>query len=1406
MATHKFTIKVPATSANIGPGFDVVGLSLSLYLTLTVSHESYPAVSPASPPSAPNITYSGEGADQVPLDAYKNLTTRVALYVLRCNGHSYFPPSLTIHAHNEIPFGRGLGSSGAAVIAGVLLGNALGSLNLPNERLLDFALMVERHPDNVAAALFGGFIGTYLLELDEAATEAASVPLAEVLPEYPPESGPEWGKNPPSPPLGIGSFVRFNWAPEIKALAIIPQFEVSTAKARNVLPTEYSRKDLVFNLQRLAVLTTALGQSPPSPELIYEAMKDRVHQPYRKELIPGLPRILSSVTPSSHPGLLGICLSGAGPTILALATGGYTAIADEAARLFKEEGIEFVRIVIYTMDPTYIKTLHDLLSQTTANDTNVIKSATSALAKNYWTSPDCIPALFEIINSSPDQSIRQLAAVELRKRVNQHQGQLWVQVPQNIRAAIKSRVTEVILAEPASIVRHNIARVISAIAQYELQGGSKQVTWPELIPWVEAACVAGTAAHREVGVYVLFTIMDSLMDEITERLATFFNLFGNLIRDPESAEVRVTSVRCLGQIAQYIDSHQKDEIKQFQVLIPNIMDVLADCLERSDEEGARHGFDVFETLLILETPLLSKHMPQLVEFFLRCGGNKSYETSLRIMSLNSLTWTVKYKKSRIQSLNLAKPILEGLMPIGTEEDSEDADDEFFPTLHTIVTQYMASSDPGQRKAALTSFAVTLEGCSEFIRPHMRQLWPLIDAGFADPHPVVRKAALSALGCTCEWLEEEVVDRHATILPVLLDMINNPDTQGAACTALDDFLEILGDTIAQYLPQLMERLSGLLDTAPNDVKGIVTGAIGSAAHAAKSGFLPYFESTMHRLQPFLVLTGEGGEQELRGIAMDTVGTLADAVGREHFRPYFQPVMNNAFEGMSLDSARLRECSYLIFGVMARVFEEEFAPYLDRVVPALIASCKQEEGGEDTAFAKELEELKKADKSGEAVDLSKLDSESIDIEDVDEEKELAVNSAIAVEKEIAADTIGTVFMYTRSHFLPYVEPCVHELVELLSHYYEGIRKSAVTSLFAVIQTFYELSSPTEWVPGSQVHVPLHQNVKDLIGHVMPEIFVMWETEDDKNVVANVCQSLSETLAKVGPGLAEQHLDTMVRFATEILEGKALCQQDPDQDEEEAEETEDQAEYDQVLISAASDLVAAFASILGSDFAVLFGQLFPLLKKYYSKNRSLSERTSTIGCMGEIISGMKGGVTPFTEDVFNLISQGFSDEDPEVRSNAAFAMGVLIENSDMDISGHYLTILTALRPYFVVAEGAPHAQFNAKDNATGCVARMLLKNSSSMPLDQVIPVFVGALPLKHDFLENRPVFRAIFHLFNNNPDVLAPHIDHLLAVFAFVLDPQSEDMIGDETRAELIRLIKVLAQRVPDKVKAVGLEAYL
>lgn len=135
----------------------------------------------------------------------------------------------------------------------------LGNLNLPTSRLLDFALMVERHPDNVTAALVGGFVGSYLKELSKEDMDAASIPLAEVLPEFPADAGPEWGQDPPKAPLGIGHYVKFGWAGEIKAIAVMPRFELATAKARGVLPETYSRKDMVC--PSLSVIASNMGCS-----------------------------------------------------------------------------------------------------------------------------------------------------------------------------------------------------------------------------------------------------------------------------------------------------------------------------------------------------------------------------------------------------------------------------------------------------------------------------------------------------------------------------------------------------------------------------------------------------------------------------------------------------------------------------------------------------------------------------------------------------------------------------------------------------------------------------------------------------------------------------------------------------------------------------------------------------------------------------------------------------------------------------------------------------------------------------------------------------------------------------------------------------------------------------------------
>ncbi|KIO18208.1 hypothetical protein M407DRAFT_226188 [Tulasnella calospora MUT 4182] len=713
------------------------------------------------------------------------------------------------------------------------------------------------------------------------------------------------------------------------------------------------------------------------------------------------------------------------------------------------------------------------------------------------------------------------------------------------------------------------------------------------------------------------------------------------------------------------------------------------------------------------------------------------------MALNALNWTIKYKKSKIQSLNMAKAILEMLLPIGSEADPEDNDEDspsrlafravdalatvlppqqVFPPLHQLVTQYMQSPDPGLRKAAMMAFGVTVEGCSEYIRPHMKSLWPLIDSGLTDPEAVVRKAACIAFACICEWLEEECAERHSVLLPAILRLTDDDGTQQAACTALDAYLEILDVEIHQYLPTIMNQLTKLLSTAPIPVKSVVTGAIGSAAHASKVAFTPYFEETIRRLQPFLTLEKEGEEQDLRGIATDAIGTLAEAVGREKFAPYVPNLMEAAFDGARKGSARLRECSYIFFGVMAKVFGEDFAPYLEHVMPMLLESLKQTEGGGDDTIDQIVKQNPDAFSTGDA------SQEIIDITpeaDNDPATAISVNSAIAIEKEIAADTMGTIFSHTRNHFLPWLEQCTIALIDQLNHYYEGIRKSALISLFQFLRSFHGLSNSPLWEPGANL-------------------------------------------------------------------------QDPDADEDD-EPLEEQAEFDSVLISATGDLVSALATVLGQDFAQVFGTFLPLIAKY---TRSNTDRASATGTLGEVITGMKGGITAFTEPVLKITTSLLADADPEVRSNAAFATGVLIENSDTDVSPHYGEILQRLSTLFSVQSDSSQSEKHGRDNAAGAVSRMIIKNSAVIPLDQVLPVLYGALPLQNDFLENAPVYRAIFHLFRTSPPVMMNYLNVLLPAFATALSPDTPDQLTPDVRAELVELIRHLQQQVPDQIAAAGL----
>lgn len=175
-----------------------------------------------------------------------------------------------------------------------------------------------------------------------------------------------------------------------------------------------------------------------------------------------------------------------------------------------------------------------------------------------------------------------------------------------------------------------------------------------------------------------------------------------------------------------------------------------------------------------------------------------------------------------------------------------------------------------------------------------------------------------------------------------------------------------------------------------------------------------------------------------------------------------------------------------------------------------------------------------------------------------------------------------------------------------------------------------------------------------------------------------------------------------------------------------------------------------------------------------------------------------------LFQIISHSLTDAEADVRSNAAFASGVLVEQSEADLSSHFPALLQALQPFFSVPDHSAPPLYHARDNAAGALARLITKNAAALPIEQVVSVIVSVLPLRFDTLENRPVYQAIFALFRNQPQVVMPHIEALLKAFAFVLlDPSNESDTTDETKAEMRALVEHLKGQVPEQVAQAGFQ---
>jgi homoserine kinase len=256
-------VRLPATSANLGPGFDALGLAMAFYLTIDASAAEAFAILA----TGRNADVCGRVEDSLILTTYRS--------VLADAGHAALPLALTLH--NEIPLGMGCGSSAAALLAGVVLANHFGGLGWSGQQVLEEACVREGHPDNVAAC-WAGRMTCSSMDVSRVVTASCGF--------------------------------ECKW----KIMVVLPENGLATKTARALLPATYSRADAVANVQSTALLVAAFALE--RGDLLLQGMRDTLHQPYRMEVCPLLPKLLPL---AGTLGILGVALSGAGPSVLLIA-------------------------------------------------------------------------------------------------------------------------------------------------------------------------------------------------------------------------------------------------------------------------------------------------------------------------------------------------------------------------------------------------------------------------------------------------------------------------------------------------------------------------------------------------------------------------------------------------------------------------------------------------------------------------------------------------------------------------------------------------------------------------------------------------------------------------------------------------------------------------------------------------------------------------------------------------------------------------------------------------------------------------------------------------------------------------------------------------------------------------------
>ncbi|KAI2633426.1 importin beta-4 [Xylaria nigripes] len=1006
-------------------------------------------------------------------------------------------------------------------------------------------------------------------------------------------------------------------------------------------------------------------------------------------------------------------------------------------------------------------------------DTQKVKAATSELRKNFYPHPDALLGLLHVIVSHSEATIRMLAAVQALRLVPKH----WKKIGTSQKPEVRNQLLQTIVNEQDAKCRHGQSRVIAAIATLDFDNSE----WADLLPNITQLATSDSVVHREVGSYLIYSLLEANPSYFESHLAKLFELFTKTIRDPQSRDVRVNTMLSISSALMLIDVDEDEQaLNSVQEFIPAMVDVLKDAVQNEDDERIQQAFEVFQSFLAYESALISRYFRDLVQFMLDLASNSAVDDDVRYQALGFLIQCVRYRRMKVQGIpEMGAQLMRKALMILSELDEDDDDDDSTPPraalalIEQLATdlpprqvivpllddfpKYAVAESAGPRRACILALGTCAEGAPDFVSTQIGSLMPMVLQLLQDRERSVRYSALVGLIHIGEDLTNNMEAHHDAILTALilnLDAASNDQTDKknvgiirSVCGVIDSLAEGLGsEVMAKYGETMIQRVGSFLSHSDYTVKAAAAGALGAIATAVKGAFKPYLKDTMEAMSTYIMAESGDEELSLRSAVCDAMGRIAVGVGSQEFHPYVMPLLIASEKALHLGNAHLRETTFILWSQLATVYEGDLGDSLAGIFNGLFESLELEEEAVDFDLSEDEEGLVSDKKSNAKISGEGDDDEDAmddDDDDDDDWDDLVGVSAQAMEKEIALEVLGDVIYASKEKSAPYIEKAVELVAPFAEHSYEGCRKTAIGTLwrtYACVWEAMEKETGQKWAPGLPLNFVPFPNIVKLGEIVTSATMQIWQDEADRDVVTEINRSVASTLKAAGPSILSQKsmMEQIITVLGTITTRCHPSQQDLGDEDENQDDIQGSSEWDWLIVDTALDVLIGLAAALGPQFAEIWKVFQKPVLKFISSNESI-ERSTAVGVVAECIAYMGSGVSQYTSILMPPLLHRLSDEDLETKSNTAYAVGQLVYHSEDEATylPSFPQILRSLEPLLQI-KGQ-----RLQDNAAGCLCRMILSNPNQIPIPDVLPALVDLLPLKEDFEENKPVYHCLHKL---------------------------------------------------------------